>query len=342
MFADDTNIFVVGENKGTAFENANIVLNKINTYMFQNLLYINFDKSVYMHFRPNLNISQRLTCARSRPNGSEPVLKINGHKLKKVNKAKLIRVIIDDKLNWEAHIEHLKAKLNLSTIMIKRIKKFIPKPEFKKICDALFTSHMNYCISSWGGVSDYKLQSIFTIQKRCVHLLFGEKYSYDHAGYYETFAGTRTYKEHTSPKNYSLEHTKPIFNKYEILNFHNLFVHHSFMDLYKVFKTHTPISIFEIFQQSNRDTNFLVKVPEVPLNTSKCNFAYKSSVLWNTLIGKVLDKSEVNDNGIIITGSSEKSDFCASVPFVKNTLKTYLLTIQKYGNDNLLEPSNFL
>ena len=73
------------------------------------------------------------------------------------------------------------------------------------------------------------------------------------------------------------------------------------MGLYKVFKTHTPIAIFEIFQQSNRETNFLVKVPEVPLSTSKCNFAYKSSVLWNTLIGKVLDKREVN-NGIIITG----------------------------------------
>ena len=114
------------------------------------------------------------------------------------------------------------------------------------------------------------------------------------------------------------------------------------MGLYKVFKTHTPISIFEIFQQSNRETNFLVKVPEVPLNTSKCNFAYKSSVLWNNLIGKVLDKSEINDNGINITGSTENSDFCESVPFVKNILKTYLLTIQKYGNDNLWEPSNFL
>ena len=54
--------------------------------------------------------------------------------------------------------------------MIKRIKKFIPRPEFKKIYDALFKSHMSYCISSLGGVSDYKLQSIFAIQKRCVRL----------------------------------------------------------------------------------------------------------------------------------------------------------------------------
>ena len=131
MFADDTNIFVVGENEETAFENANLVLHTINTYMFQNLL--NLDKSLYMHFRPNLNISERLTCARSRPYGSEPALKIFGHKLKKVDKVKFLGVIIDDKLNWEAHIEYLKAKLNLSIIMIKRIKKLIPKPEYRNI-----------------------------------------------------------------------------------------------------------------------------------------------------------------------------------------------------------------
>ena len=41
MFADDTNIFIVGENEETAFENAKTVLYQINTYMFQNLLHIN-------------------------------------------------------------------------------------------------------------------------------------------------------------------------------------------------------------------------------------------------------------------------------------------------------------
>ena len=324
MFADDTNIFIVGENEETAFENANTVLNQINTYMFQNLLHINLDKSVYMHFRPNFNISERLTCARTRALGSEPVLKIAGHKLKKVDKIKFLGVIIDDKLNREAHIEYLKAKLNLSNIMIKRIKKFIPRSEFRKIYDALFKSHMSYCISSWGGVSDNKLQSIFAIQKRSVRLLFGRKCSYDNAEYYATCARVRTYKEHSSPKNYCLEHAKLIFNKHEILNLHNLFVQQSFMGLYKVFKTHMPISIFEIFQQSNRETNFLVKVPDVPLKTSKCSFAYKSSVLWNTLIGKILNNSEASDNGIVIMGSSENSDLCASVPSVKNALKAFL------------------
>ena len=130
-----------------------------------------------MHFRPNYNISERLACERSKAYGSEPVLKIVERKLAKVDKIKFLGVIIDKKMNWEAHIEHLNAKLNLSIVMIKRIKKFIAKfmetkilflrkqkyfilhfsymkIEFKKIYDALFKSRMSYCASSWGGASD--------------------------------------------------------------------------------------------------------------------------------------------------------------------------------------------
>ena len=61
MFADDTNIFVCGNDEKQAYENANIVLNKVDNYMVQNLLHVNLDKSVYMHFRPCYNASERLT-----------------------------------------------------------------------------------------------------------------------------------------------------------------------------------------------------------------------------------------------------------------------------------------
>ena len=41
--------------------------------------------------------------------------------------------------------------------MIKRIMKFIPNSEYNKIYDALFKSHLSYCISSWGAIPNYKL-----------------------------------------------------------------------------------------------------------------------------------------------------------------------------------------
>ena len=165
LFADDTNIFVVGKYEKEAYSNANLVLNEMHQYMSKNKLHVNMSKSVYMHFRPNYNKVERLSCARTREYSTINSLKIIDHKLKKVDKVKFLGVIIDDKLSWEPQIEHLTEKLNSSIVMIKRIKKFIPESEYMKIYNALFKSHLGYCISCWGGISSYKLQTLFSIQK---------------------------------------------------------------------------------------------------------------------------------------------------------------------------------
>ena len=46
-------------------------------------------------------------------------MKIDNQKLKKVDKVKFLGIIVDDKLNWEPHIEHLAQKVNSSTFTIK-------------------------------------------------------------------------------------------------------------------------------------------------------------------------------------------------------------------------------
>ena len=60
-------------------------------------------------------------------------------------------------------------------MILKRINKFIPKSKYMELYDALFKSHLSYCISSWGGVSEYKLQNVFSAQKRGVRFLFGKQ-----------------------------------------------------------------------------------------------------------------------------------------------------------------------
>ena len=226
--------------------------------------------------------------------------------------------------------------------MIKRIIKFIPKSEYIKIYNGLFKSHLSYCISSWGGIPSYKLQSVFAVQKRCIRLLFGTEYSYDHAGYYETCARVRTYADHMSQKNYCQEHTKPLFNKHKILNLSNLYVYHTFIDLFKILKNHTPISLFTLFDQSQRGTNFLLHPPKVNLNISKNNFVYNSCILWNSLIGNIFERSLPSENGIIIRGSSRSSDFCATIQFIKNKLKVTLLNQQESGDIMEWVPTNSL
>ena len=334
LFADDTNIFCSGKTKIEAYKNANLVLNDVNNYMKSNLLHMNMGKSVHMHFRPHLNANERKTCARVREYGSENVVKIGSHKLKKVDKVKFLGVIIDDKLNWEPQIDHITQKLNSSIVMIKRIKKFIPKSEYNKIYDALFKSHLCYCISSWGGIPSSKLQGIFAIQKRCIRLLFGNEYSFDHAGYYETCARARSYLEHKSDKNYCLEHTKPVFTKHKLMTLHNLHIYHTFMEAFKILKTHIPVSLYCLFRQSQRDTNMILHLPKFVLEISRNNFIFKSSTLWNTLIDKIFEKNAPDSGGILIRGSVINSDFCATIPFIKNRLRMFLLKQQALGDES--------
>ena len=186
-------------------------------------------------------------------------------------------------MNWEPHIQHLTQKLNACIFMIKRIIKFIPKSEYIKFFEGLFKSHLSYCISCWGGIPSSKLQGLFIIQKRCIRLLFGSEYSFDHVGFYETCARIRTYQDHKSGKNYCLEHTKPLFHKQKILSIFNLYVYHTLINTFKILKTHTPVSLFDLVSQSQRGTNFLLHLPKVTLDISKNNFIFKSCFIWNNL-----------------------------------------------------------
>ena len=52
LFADDTNIFVIGENINDVHTKANSILNCVFDYMTANQLHINMSKSCYMHVKP--------------------------------------------------------------------------------------------------------------------------------------------------------------------------------------------------------------------------------------------------------------------------------------------------
>ena len=302
LFADDTNIFVTGKTEKEAYSRANLVLSAVNDYMVTNLLHINLSKSVYMLFRPGRYSS----CARAREYGTENSLNLSGTEITRVEKVRFLGVIIDSELSWEPHIENLSAKLASSIALIKRIMKFIPKSEYKKLYDSLFKSHLSYCISSWGGVTAYRLSKLFSLQKRCVRLLFGTHPTFDHAEYFDTCARTRTYSEHMAKKNFALENTKPLFNKEKIMSIYNLYVQHVFIELFKILKERQPISLADLFQLSFRSSSRIILTPFSSYENTKQNFVHRASNTWNSLIDKILDKCDPNINNIVIPAHIQK------------------------------------
>ena len=137
-------------------------------------------------------------------------------------------------------------------------------------------SHLSYCISCWGGIPNYKLGKIFSIQISCVRLLFGKEVSYDRTEFYFTCARICTYNQHMEHKSYSFEHTKPLFNEYKIL-----------MEIFKILNYSIPYSLKQLFSLCPRNQKFLLMTPKVKL-------------FWKKLIGNALERNEPANSGLII------------------------------------------
>ena len=125
-----------------------------------------------------------------------------------------------------------------------------------------------------------------------------------------TCARTRPYDRQVLGSDfYALEHTKPLFNKYDVLTIHNLHTYHSITELFKILKFKTPPSLNELFNLSDRKET-LIKTTHP--NT---HFVYNAGCLWNMACQKL-----------------KIFNFTKSLSSLKHEIKSLLLFNQKKGH----------
>ena len=331
----------MGDTEKEAFDRANQVLNKVYLYMISNQLHINMGKCCYMYFQPKKTFKSASRSRYCYPD-FKPGLRINSQKIPQVHSTKFLGVVIDDRLSWEDHVSYLENKLKSSLVVIKRIMKYIPKSQYINIYNSLFLSHLTYGISTWGGIPHYKLEKLFVIQKRCIRLLFGKKHSFDHGEYYKTCARSKTFQEHMGPRDFCLEHTKPLFEEHKLLTIHSLYYKHVFIEIFKIIKFREPRGLFEnIFICSNDHNNRIILKPIIKHNkipATEQSFLFKSCKIWNTFAKDVLEKNKINGSlGYIVPGEEANSDLSTSVAFIKDRLAKLLLGKQSSGLEEIWE-----
>ena len=237
-------------------------------------------KCCYMHFSPANEYDS--TCARTRPyadiNDKSRAIFINGHKITKVKSTKFLGIVIDDKLNWSAHLDYLTKKLRSVTGAICRIRRSIPVEYYKTIYSALFESHLIFGITVWGvAIKSIPSEKLFITQKHCIRVLFGDLDAYLEK--HSTCARAREFgRQKLGSEFYKKEHTKPILNRLKLLAVQNLHKYHSVIEIFKIMKFRVPYSLYDLVNLSNRDTSNLIILPQ-PSPT----FLYQSSKMWNAL-----------------------------------------------------------
>ena len=281
LFADDTNIFVSGVTCQEAYTKANKLLKSLTQYMIANKLHINMTKCSYILFKPKNKADEEPS--------PDLHLTINNTIIKKVKYAKFLGVIIDEKLSWDQHISDLKRKLYYSLSTINRIKQNIPENLYKDIYYTLFESSLTYCLSVWGGVSNFKLDQVHKIQKKMIRILFGDSEAFNDK--FRTCARSRALDEQILGASfYTKEHTKPLFKKHNILTIHNLYTYFCFIETFKILKLRLPSCLYYEYHMSSR--KYLTHVQIIPPAPSK-DFIYRSSIIWNGVRQK-LELTEMN------------------------------------------------
>ena len=69
-------------------------------------------------------------------------------------------MVLDDKLNWKAHLKCLKTKLLSSCFIMSKLRYYLDMSTLKMVYYSLFYPHMQYCISAWGGAATGHLKAI--------------------------------------------------------------------------------------------------------------------------------------------------------------------------------------
>lgn len=163
-FADDTVFFYSGSNLQSLEQTVNDDLCRYSKWLLHNKLKLNAEKTVYLVFQQKNTEHYDFN------------ININNMQLSQVHTTKYLGLILDDKLNWNSHIDSLVKKIIPMLGALHRCTKFLNTSNRYAIYNAYILSNLRYLINIWGtcGVTSFKRVQV--LQNRAIKILFQMPY----------------------------------------------------------------------------------------------------------------------------------------------------------------------
>ena len=163
LFADDSTLSckVPRSSLTQAAYEINNELKKIHTWLHSNKIKLNINKSTFLAFSYRAKIDF-------------PPISLDHRALNQSENTKFLGMIVDDKLNFQAHIKHIKSKLSKSIGILHKLKHMLPYSALLTVYQSLIVPYINYAIETWHSAPQSLLDQIFILQKkaiRAIHLL---------------------------------------------------------------------------------------------------------------------------------------------------------------------------
>jgi len=185
IFADDTSLLMSGSDLPTMVSTMNSQLSIVNSWLQANRLSLNLTKTYSMLFSLNRGVQ------------SGPLmLAIDGIPIERVHTIRYLGIIIDDRLTWAAHIDHIAKKISRSVGILNRVKHCLNQKTLLLLYHTLIFPYLTYSHLVWGKAALTYLKRLVILQKKSVRII-------THSDYYA--------------------HTNPLFIRLENLHLHDLY-----------------------------------------------------------------------------------------------------------------------
>ena len=195
LFADDSNLFLIGKNPYKLIETMNLEIGKVTEWLRINKLSLNLKKTHFMLFKKS-----QTRCA------LDTDLVIDGIKIGRVDKTKFLGVVIDPGLTFKSHILYIKGKIARGVGILNKCRKYLNESTLLTLYYSFVYPYFNYCNSIWGNTCQAYLDPLVKLQKRAIRIICNVD---------------------------RRSHTEPLFKKLCILNLSKLFVYCTQLFMFK-------------------------------------------------------------------------------------------------------------
>ena len=162
LFADDTCLYLSGNNLNLLIHNVNIELKEVKNWLNSNKLTLNLVKSHYMVFHRNKNLVNNL---------NEAKIIIDSHNLQKLEQTKFLGLILQSNLKWDTHIKNISNKLNKYSGILYKIRDNLDRKSLKLFYNGLVYPQLTYANIIWGNTFTSHLKPLVIAQKRIIRTM---------------------------------------------------------------------------------------------------------------------------------------------------------------------------
>ena len=244
LFADDTAIYLSHKDPKTLESIMNDELVNVSKWLIANKLSLNVKKSNALLFR-------------TKNESSAPILNlhINGSPIEEKQYAKYLGIIVDHKLTYEYHINHVNLKLIKGNAILSQVKHYIPEKTLVGTYNSFIQSHIDYGLNVWGHAPKTHLQAIERQQRKAIRNI------------------------NFKPRRF--EDTNSLFVKNRILPLSQCLTLNSAKVIWKAANSLLPDTVSNLFNQRPNATSF--HLPYRRITTTQDCITYRGVQAWNKI-----------------------------------------------------------